>query len=104
MVLPEAFRLACMGNGRYQDVTHFLAKNSELYHEQDEDGNTALDLAVHFQEREVVLYLLNYDGIRVSINRLSPLGFSPLHLACQKGWCDVVIAMLKLGADVDMPD
>lgn len=85
-----ALHLAAM-NG-CSDVIATLIRSGACLDLTDSEENTALDLALENEHIEAASLLVEAPGI--DINRLSPKGFAPLHIASRNGWTDLVKGLL----------
>lgn len=72
---------------------------------QERGGNTALHLAVCELQAECVRELTNLRCTRPEhLNIYNYAGVSALHMAVQKGRCDIIKMLLEAGADVNQMD
>ena len=56
---------------------------------------------------EVAKLLLKHGAIidtRTILDFNSPNGYTPLHIACERGYCDVVKSLLNFGAEINIKD
>lgn len=72
---------------------------------QERGGNTALHLAVCELQAECVRELTNLRRTRPEhLNIYNYAGVSALHMAVQKGMCDIIRMLLEAGANVNQMD
>lgn len=79
--------LATAAEGDWQRVDKLLIKGKKHINHQDDDGRTALFLAVANNHPRVVQSILVFDP---NCNVLGPNGQSPLAVACEHGYDDIV--------------
>ncbi|KAI5614974.1 NF-kappa-B inhibitor beta, partial [Silurus asotus] len=68
---------------------------------QERGGNTALHLAVCELHSECVRVLTKRCTQPQHLNIYNYTGVSALHMAVQKGRCDIITLLLEAGADVN---
>lgn len=72
---------------------------------QERGGNTALHLAVNEQHSDCVRQITTSPrNLPEHLNCYNYTGVSALHLAVQKGKCDIISMLLEAGADVNKKD
>ncbi|USN50942.1 MAG: ankyrin repeat domain-containing protein [Myxococcales bacterium] len=84
------------------EVIEALIKSEAEVDEQDDQGNTALHLAIVRKEKDAVIALLE-GGANPNIKENSN-SFTPLHLAANTGQIEVIEALIKSRAEVDEQD
>lgn len=97
----DALHLACQ-NG-YSDMVQTLLDVGADLGAKDSDGNTALLVALKRGHGNCVILLLRaiaseFWGIKPD-DVVTQFGETALHLACQKGYLDLVQTLLDVGAD-----
>lgn len=85
--------------GDIQNVKLFLDAGADVNGTHQLTGNTALHVAVHRGNAELVHFLLE-NGAR--INARSIKGYSPLHVAAFSGNIEICDMLLKKGADLEL--
>jgi ankyrin repeat protein len=88
--------------GRLDLVKNILSGDAEAATRPDAIGYTPLHWAAAFGHNEIVCYLLEeWDA---EINQQDVAGDTPLHLATWREWDDVVMELMRRGADVTAPN
>ncbi|XP_072531700.1 NF-kappa-B inhibitor beta [Salminus brasiliensis] len=87
------------------ECVHALLEAGACAELQERGGHTPLHLAVREQRTECVRELTSYTRPALKhLNITNYAGVSALHLAVQKGRCDIISMLLKAGADVNQRD
>ncbi len=86
-------------NGTIEDVNNILMRKvPRINIEKKQHGLTALSHAIFYGKVEIAIKLL---GIGAAVYATNKYGYTPLHLAAWKCHPDIVMALLKEGANVD---
>ncbi|EAX97694.1 TKL family protein kinase [Trichomonas vaginalis G3] len=89
-------------NGELEKVKGYLADNVDV-NTQDENGDTALQVAARKGDLELVKYLIKVNGI--NLNTTNQKGYSPLHEAVRFSKTEVVYTLVKApGIEMSIKD
>ncbi|RUS76171.1 hypothetical protein EGW08_016083 [Elysia chlorotica] len=86
--------------GNTPTVELLLAKGAD-YSVMDKYDKTAIFMAAEENKLEVLQKLLSETKVKMLIDESDCYDNSPLHIAAQKGYLDIVQCLLKNGADLD---
>jgi ankyrin repeat protein len=84
------------------DLIKLLMKYGVDIHELNEDGLSALDVAIKFKRNDVVDFVIK-EGISVNETQRRS-GINPLMLACCFSDTDIIDTLLKHGAEINKKD
>ncbi len=80
-----------------EEVVDLILQRPDLdTNHQDQEGYTALSLAVLYEESRVAELLLGHPGVNVDLP--NKIGSSPLIIAARSGDADIVNQLLNKGA------
>jgi len=85
---------AALRKGKYTDLSADIDT-------KDEDGNTAVHLAVAHNQIRILEYLIDRD---VNIDGQNRQKRTPLHIACYKGYGEITHLLVEAGADLNLQD
>ena len=83
-----------------QVVSYLLDHGSDMYL-CDENGETALDIALSCNSIEILQLFIDHG---YDINHHNEVGATPLHIAINKSWMVAVKLFVEKGADINSPD
>lgn len=92
----SAIHIACM-SGSLDAVSELLENDDEGYIDfLDEQGNTPLNLAVAYNNKETVKFLIDK---KANINLKDPYDYNAFHIACEEGHLEIVKELLSVFKD-----
>uniref|UniRef100_A0A6C0B378 Uncharacterized protein n=1 Tax=viral metagenome TaxID=1070528 RepID=A0A6C0B378_9ZZZZ len=85
----------------FTEIANLLIENgADLNMSNKKNTLFPLAAAIYFERRDIAKMLISAEGINV--NAQLARGSSALHLACQKGYIDIVELLLNKGANVNI--
>ena len=79
-------------------IEYLISKGANIY-AHNGSGKCSIHCATEFNQLSIIQYLIEKQNVNIDIK--SPFGYSPLHIACQKGFLPIIEYLISKGANIE---